>query len=269
MSILKRLLDIYIGASLHVAFAVFALVRMTQHMFAIENHDAMGWFAFFSTVAGYNFVKYHSLVWQQNWKLTPWTRTVARVSVIAMMLAFYYFWHLSLAARAVTGLFAVLTVLYALPFFPNRTNARNWAGVKIYIVSICWAGVTVVLPMLDAGMAFTVELMFKCLQRFILIFVLILIFEIVDLRKDDPLLKTVPQQIGVRRTKWLGMALLVIFFLLEIMQTQNPDGQWLANTILVAVTGAFLAGASEQRSRYYSALWVEAIPILWWAMIAC
>ncbi len=267
MSIIKRILDFYIGASLHVAVAVFALVKMTQHMFGIDGHDAMAGFAFFATVAGYNFVKYHTLVLRGPVRLTAWTGSMVAVSAISLVLAGCHFLDIGLAAQAATAIFAALTVLYTLPFFPNRRNARNWAGVKIYIVALCWVGVTVALPLLDAGMAFTADFWFKCLQRFILIFVLILVFEIVDLEKDDPLLQTVPQQIGVRATKWLGISLLLVFFLLELLQSVAPERQWTANLLLVLLAGAFLLGAHEKRSRYYSAFWAEAIPIAWYFLV--
>jgi hypothetical protein len=47
---------------------------------------------------------------------------------------------------------------------------------------------------------------------------LILIFEIVDLKWDDPHLKTVPQQIGVPQTKRVGVVLMVLFVLLNFIQ---------------------------------------------------
>jgi hypothetical protein len=39
--------------------------------------------------------------------------------------------------------------LYTLPFFPNRK--MHVIGVKIYIVALCWVGVTLVLPLLNAN----------------------------------------------------------------------------------------------------------------------
>jgi uncharacterized membrane protein len=92
----------------------------------------------------------------------------------------------------VAVVFLGLTLLYTLPFFPNRKNARNWAGIKIFIGSLCWAGVTVFLPLLNEKGNFGIEFYMLLIQRFILIFVLILIFEIIDFKHDDPNLKTVP-----------------------------------------------------------------------------
>jgi hypothetical protein len=90
-----------------------------------------------------------------------------------------------------------------------------------------------------------------------LVFVLILIFEIVDLKNDDPLLQTVPQQIGVERTKKLGFGLLLLFLALDFWNVNFS----LLSLFFILVTAFFLAFAHEKRSHYYTLFWVEAIPI--------
>jgi hypothetical protein len=157
--------------------------------------------------------------------------------------------------------------LYTLPFFPNRKNARNWKGIKIYIVALSWVGATLILPILNAEIAITFDFYLKCVQRFVLIFVLILIFEIIDLQFDDPNLKTVPQQIGVKRTKIIGMLLLIVFYLLEFFKQNFVQKQLLVNLVLVFTILAFLIFSNENRSKYYSSFWVESIPIFWWILL--
>jgi len=58
MSLFKRLFDFYLDSSIQTALSCYALVRMTQHMFQIEDSQHMPYFAFFGTIVGYNFVKY-------------------------------------------------------------------------------------------------------------------------------------------------------------------------------------------------------------------
>jgi hypothetical protein len=161
----------------------------------------------------------------------------------------------------------IITLLYTLPFFPNKKNARNWAGVKIYIVALCWAGVTVVLPILDSNIPFDFYFFCIVIQRFIIIFVLILIFEIIDLSNDDPHLKTVPQQIGVKCTKILGYILLMLFCGLAFLNS-NSNGNFQSlpfflEFVIAIVITLFLAFANEKRSKYYTSFWVESLPILW------
>jgi hypothetical protein len=123
------------------------------------------------------------------------------------------------------------------------------------------------LPILNAEIAITFDFYLKCVQRFVLIFVLILIFEIIDLQFDDPNLKTVPQQIGVKRTKIIGMLLLIVFYLLEFFKQNFVQKQLLVNLVLVFTILAFLIFSNENRSKYYSSFWVESIPIFWWILL--
>ncbi|UPT69592.1 MAG: hypothetical protein M0D53_10460 [Flavobacterium sp. JAD_PAG50586_2] len=163
--------------------------------------------------------------------------------------------------------FLVLTMLYTLPFFPNRKNARNWAGVKIYIVSFCWVGITLFLPVINEGMPIDIEICVIAVQRFILIFVLILIFEIVDLKVDDPNLKTVPQQIGVEKTKIIGSILLLVFILLCFFQIDFSFPSLFVRVGVAFTIFLFLLLAHEKKSKYYTSFWVEGIPILWWVLL--
>jgi uncharacterized membrane protein len=167
------------------------------------------------------------------------------------------------------GIFVfVLLLLYTLPFFPNKKNARNWKGIKIYIVSLCWVGVTVLLPLINAKLGFTWDVLLLSIQRFILIFVLVLIFEIIDINTDDPHLQTVPQQIGVEKTKLLGYGLLIILLLLEFLYEANQQYIPLIFKIIVCGSVAlFLYFANENKSRYYASFWVESIPIFWWLLL--
>ena len=267
MAVFKRFFDFYLRSSVHVAVSVFTLIKMTQHMFAIDGGEFVAWFGFFGTVTGYNFVKYDEIARVRQINPRAEIKTIALVSFVCFLASAYCFFKLQLLTQIVTVIFLALTILYALPFFPNRRNARNWAGVKIYIVSLCWTGVTVVLPVIDAGLAINSDFYLKCVQRFILVFVLILIFEIIDLAKDDPHLKTVPQEIGAKPTKFLGIFLLAVFYLLEFMKSERDLRQVFINIVLVVVTGLFLSFANNRRSKYYSAFWAESIPILWFALI--
>ncbi len=267
MRILRSLFDFYIKSSMHVGFAVFALVQTTYIMLNIPSNKPMACFAFLGTIVGYNFVKYDALARTKKRGMRKQLKVITFVSLISLLTAGFYFFQLQGITQMVSIVFLGLTLLYTLPFFPNRRNARNWKGLKIYIVALCWVGVTLILPLLNAGIGITSEIYLKSIQRFILVFVLILIFEIIDLKNDDPHLQTVPQQIGVKRTKQLGYFLLIIFCVLEIFNN-NIINQWqnqkLIIDILIAMSTAFFVFfAHENSSKYYTSFWVESLPIFW------
>jgi hypothetical protein len=266
MKFLKQLLDFYINSSIHVALSCFALVKTSYIIVNIPSDNSVACFAFFGTLVGYNFVKFDALARANKNRMRSRLKAITLISFVSLFMVIYYFFKLQYTTKIVATLFLILTILYTLPFFPNTKNARNWSGLKIYIVAICWVGVTVVLPILNSGISFQNSFYIIALQRFFLIFSLILIFEIIDLKTDDPHLKTVPQQIGVKFTKLLGFGLLIIFcgiaffninFNLQFVELQ-------LNFVIALIIALFLCFSNENRSKYYTSFWVESVPIFWW-----
>ncbi|HLN95236.1 MAG TPA: hypothetical protein VK183_06345 [Flavobacterium sp.] len=260
---LRHVLNFLIDGSFLTGLSAYSLVRLTQSWFGIPAEDAVAPLAFFGTVAGYNFIKYDALARMKGRSLRPRLKAITFFSWGCLVAAGICFLSLRWAAQLTVLGFGALTVLYALPFFPNRQNARNWAGVKIYIVSLCWMGVTAVLPLVQARVPFDLAVAVLCLRRFLFVLVLVLIFEIIDLANDDPLLRTIPQWIGVKRTKQLGHALLILLIALNWTDFRTyPD--FILNISIFLLTGFFLFFAHERRPRHYTLLWAESIPILWW-----
>lgn len=267
MRILKPLLDFYINSSIHVALSVYALVRMTGFLFQITAIEVCASFAFFGTIVGYNFVKYDALARTQKLQMRTQLKAIAVLSLLSLVACGFYFLQLAQKTKVIAMVFLILTLLYTLPFFPNKKNARNWAGIKIYIVALCWVGVTVFLPIINAEIPITNDVVLVAIQRFLLIFVLILIFEIIDLTQDDPHLKTVPQQIGVKQTKWLGSLLLIGFLSLEFLDTNFNSQTMILKGGVAFTVFLFLLFSNEKKNKYYSSFWTESIPILWWILL--
>lgn len=267
MKFFSKIFNFYLNSSIHVALSCYALVQITFHVFQIQYDVSMALFVFFGTIVGYNFVKYDTLVRIGRKQLGNQLKAIAILSFVSVLLVGFYFFQLKRITQLIgIGIF-IVTALYTLPFFPNRNNARNWAGVKIYIVALCWVGATLVLPLINAGISFSPDFFIKCIQRFILVFVLILVFEILDLSTDDPHLQTVPQTIGVNRTKILGVLLLLPFCLLEFLLSTFNYPDLMINVIMVVLVLLFLLFANSNRSKYYTSFWVESIPIFWWFML--
>lgn len=262
----RQLFRLYIHGSMHVAFAVFALVLMTYHIFDKPFSLPMALFAFFGTLFSYNFMKYESL-YRFKKPASPFVKVIVVISVSALLGAGVSFLFLERKTQIVALAFLVLTAIYTVPFFPNQKNLRNWSGIKIYIVAFCWAGVTLVLPLINAGMELSSDIYIKFIQRFLLVLILILIFEIIDLKEDDPHLKTLPQAIGVKNTKLLNLFLLVPFYFLEFAKSWIDIRQLYVNIILVAAMALFTIFANPNRPKYYTLFWVESIPIVWLGLV--
>lgn len=266
MSVVKKLFWLYVYGSMHVGASVLALILMTNHIFHIPFNWAVAVFGYCGTMFSYNFIKYDGL-FRVKKAAGKRVKLVVFLSTLALIAAGISFFFLERVTQ-ITGLvFFAFTALYTVPFFPNTKNLRNWSGVKIYIVALCWAGITLVLPLLNDHVHLTSDVFLKFTQRFILVIILILIFEIIDLAEDDPHLKTIPQQIGVRRTKILNLCFLLPFFFLEFLKITIDYRQVAANAIMVITTALFTVYATPQRPKYYTLFWVESIPIFWLGLV--
>ena len=264
MHILKKIIDFYINSSVHVALSAFSLTVMTYHFLEIPLQYNVTSFAFFGTIVSYNFVKYDALIRVKKLQIKTEMKLIILLSFLSVLVCSYLFFKMSFSTKIGSSLLFFLILLYTLPFFPNKNNARNWKGVKIYMVALTWVGVTVVLPVLNSEIVFSVDVLYMCAQRFLLIFVMVLVFDIVDVLVDDFHLQTVPQQIGVKKTKKLGFFLLFLLLILELFFSNTHHYMPLLFKLLVCVSiGFFLYFANEKRSRYYASFWLESVPIIW------
>lgn len=263
MKYLKPLLDFYIESSLHVAFAAYSLIGITFIKLNIPYEEAVAYFGFFGTIVGYNFIKYDELARIKKVQLNAMFKAIIGLSIVSFFFALYYFLELKTKTKVVGFITLGITILYTVPFFPRKSNMRNWSGVKIYLVAIAWVAVTVLLPVLNANYDLNVLVLLKSLQRFLLVFVLLLIFEIIDLQVDTKTLQTIPQKIGLQGTKWLSYILLLLFIMIDFLK-ENATSQHILITVLLAIIIAvFTFFASPKRNNYYTSFWVESVPLFW------
>jgi len=101
----------------------------------------------------------------------------------------YYFFQLTTFNQLLIIIPGFIAVGYVLPFFGKQRRLRDFNYVKIFLVAIVWAFITVVLPIIP--------------------------FDIRDLQVDKHIaVKTIPAVIGEKRSKLLAVSLLVIAGLL-------------------------------------------------------
>ncbi len=269
MALLKQIFNFYIDSSIHVALAVFALSWVTLLEFGIPYDRAVLYFIFFASITRYNFVKYFGLERFHHRSLTNWLKLIQVFSLMCFIGMCYFALKLELISLVVILGFGVVTFLYAIPFLPNKIlydkhkNLRNVSGLKVYIIALVWAGVTVVLPLLNNHVPLDTNVVVTGFQRFVFVTVLMFPFEIRDLNYDSLKLATIPQQIGIKNTKMVGVLLLMLFFLLEFLKPQLNVEHTVSMLITMFVTLMFLIFANRNQGRYYSSFWVEGIPLVW------
>lgn len=273
MRIIKQLFDFYLNSSIHVAFAVYALSWITLNEFNIFYDESILCFIFYATITGYNFVKYFGIAKFHHRSLTDALKAVQIFSLICFVLLCYYAIQLSLKTLTYIFVFGVVTFLYAIPFIPknfyldNQQNLRAISGLKVYIIALVWTGVTVFLPLINNDVEWNADVYITAFQRFIFVIVLMLPFEIRDLKYDSLKLATIPQKIGLKRTKRIGLLLLILFFFANFLKDDLSSVSVIKTLFISLVLVSFLVFTNKKRNRYYSSFWVESIPVLWLLVI--
>lgn len=262
MGFLKKMLDFYINSSIHVSLSVCALVLITCLEFNISPNFTLLAFMFLATVSGYNFVKYAAIAGLHHRSLTNSLKSIQIFSFICFAALFFFVSQLSVKMIFTIALFGLLTLFYAVPVFKNK-NLRNLSGLKIFIVALVWAGVTVIIPLVYAGAEFEEKFAVTFIQRFLFVVVLILPFEIRDMNFDSTSLGTLPQKIGIFKTKITGAILLLIAILIEIFKAEIEWPYILSFIVIGGISILFLKKSNGLQKRFFTTLWVEALPIFW------
>lgn len=269
MNGLKQLFKFYVNSSIHVALAVFSLSWITLIKFDLPFDNAVLFFILFASITGYNFVKYFGLAKFHRRQLANWLRAIQYFSLICFVFMCYFAWHLEFNTMLIIAGFGAITFMYAIPLLPKRffldkqNNLRSISGLKIYVIGLVWAGVTVLLPLINEHYNMNDEVLITFLQRFIFILALMLPFELRDLKYDSLKLGTIPQKIGVKRTKILGVILIFVFFGLEFCKSVVELRQIVILSMVSVVLLVFTLFSRREQNDVYTAFWVEGIPILW------
>lgn len=250
---------------MHVALAVCSLTWITILTLNLNLDVALLSFVFFASITGYNFVKYFGIAKFHHKQLTVGLQLIQIVSFICFILMVYFATKLALRTLIYIGCLGLLTILYAIPFMPKRKNSalRNVSGIKVYVIALVWTGVTVFIPLINVDYNLSMDVVLLGIQQFIYVIVLMLPFEIRDLKFDSQKLVTIPQKFGVKKTKALGVLLLVLLFLMEFFKDEIHTRRIITLLLILITTALLVSFAKTEQNKYYCSFFVEGLPILW------
>jgi len=217
---------------------------------------------FFGSITGYNFVKYATVAKFRHRSLSPLLKQIQIFSILCFVAMIGLLMYQSFDVLLLLGLLALITFFYAIPLLKNK-NLRALQSIKIFLVAIVWAGVTVLTPIIDFFPEIEFDHWISFIQRFLLVLVLTIPFEIRDLSYDPKRLGTFPQVLGIKTSKIFGIIFLSINLIIEFFK-DTISFSYLSSLIIISVAACiFLLLTKERQSRYYASFWVESIPIMW------
>ena len=259
MNFLQKIIQFYIKSSLHVALAVFCLLQITFITSHIKFDFDFSFCVFFGTVLGYNFLKYQSVF---SFKKQFWHRyfDILLVTTGSFFGFLFYYFQLSNPSK-----FALLATGFLVLLYPT---VRKNGLLKLFWVSATVAFITASIPLLSNFYP-TKYIIIQFIGRFLFLSALLVPFEIIDSTSDSQSYKTIPQEFGVSKTKYLGYFLLISTFAIQYIFSSFSSLYLISDIIIYVISGLFIFFATTKRNRFYTLLWVEAIPIFWIFIYFC
>ena len=265
MRYLNYLFEIYVKGSFHVALMALCFFQINAFLWTMSTTFPQRLFVFSLVFVGYNGIRYYPF--RPSPKSTPWLYWVLLPCTIPLLLfSLFHFITLSLVAKSLIFLCFVLSSAYVIPLRIVLKNLRSFFGLKIFIVASCWTLLTGLFPLLESG-AWVGDEIYYLGRYFLLIFVAILPFEIRDLSHDTTDLGTVPQQLGVKKTRWLGVLLLLFILISDYFVFSFGAMESFALTSMVLAYTILLFRVKPGDSENITLFWAEAVPILGWVIL--
>lgn len=263
MNLLKKIFNFYIFSNIHVAFATFCLTKITLLEIGISESKT-AWFVFFSTIISYNlirFIRFGAIEnWYQKWyKLNEYL--LYGLTVVAIIFVIVITFSIRFKAWLVLLPFALFTIFYVIPL--KNKALRNIPYLKLFLIGFSWAGITVLFPLVQNYILPRAVDYITFFQRFLFVVAITIPFDIRDLNYDKKELKTLPQQLGVRKAKLVGILFLVIFFCLEFFKSTLTSKSVIIVLMVLFISSVLVLKSTKNQSKYYSAFFVEAIPVIW------
>jgi len=228
MSILKRVFEFYIHSNIHVSIAVFSLTKITLLEFGIYE-NTIPLFVLFATVVSYNFIRFYRID-EIHHLAADWIRSNRTGLILLLFIGLFILTILLFRIKFEDLLlltpFLLATLFYVIPFSRKKINLRSIASLKLFLIAFTWAGITVLFPLAHHDINFSNHIWVLFIQRFLIIIGITIPFDIRDVNIDTPEIKTLPQTIGIKNSKYVGSIALLLFlcwnfFMIHMMRIQG------------------------------------------------
>jgi len=265
MNMLKKIFKFYIFANIHVALATLSFTKLTLLYWDI-NDNTVPLLIFFATILMYNYIRLTRVRTVSNW-FVVWLEAsrehIIGLSLVSLVACVYLVFQLNFNSILLLAGFGVLSLLYVLPpYLSVKISLRNIPAIKIFTIALSWAGLTVLLPLVQHDI-FDSTVLWLFLRRFLFVVVLTLPFDIRDINFDNVSMKTLPIWLGVKTSKIFGYLLLFVFLAISFLPLNNFLSYKFYDLAVIFILAGFLFKATTVQSKYYCAFWVEGIPIIW------
>ncbi len=264
LQLIKKFIDLLLYGNFWIALCALAMIVQTQRLFGqLPQLDVLALFVFFATLFIYavhrivGISKLHEFYDVDRYAVIARYKHHIRVyAVLGLLGMAYLFWSLSFSTQMALVIPGLLSLGYVVPFLKgSRRRLRDINHIKIFLIAIVWAWITVLLPALEYSVSDPLPLLLMSLERALFIFAITLPFDIRDLKVDaHSAVKTLPSTIGLKRSRQLGYAVLLLMWALvmaNFMLSFYSLPTLIALSLSILSTTLLVHYSNEKRHDYY------------------
>jgi 4-hydroxybenzoate polyprenyltransferase len=228
----------YAGFVFSSTFLVYNLQRVLFSLFSIETYASP------------------HLKWIHTHKIS--TFCLMALSLLCTSFLFIEIYAGSALSLIILSISTILSLLYV--YQSKSSRLRDIPHLKIHLIAIIWVTAVGIFPLINEGVE-DLNNWFFVVAHYLYIVAITIPFDIRDLKYDHRKLRTFPQLIGVKNSKILSVALLLVFaglalFFKETLQTNSIF------LLALFLTFFLLMGIHEKRHSFYCSGWIESSIIL-------
>lgn len=264
---LKILLTHFIYSNLLVSLSAGMLTIGVCHQLEISSKIKYGFFTFFSTWFTYTFQR---IVKSKQMKGNVsnhirWVRKYPKVQFIFIALgvcstivSFFQLYKFNILSFSLLVFSLSISLGYVIQI--KSKSLRDVQFLKIHLITFVWLVAIGIFPLLNEEIYEIKKWLFVWIQSFYLVSIAIA-FDIRDIPFDHPNQRTIPQIIGIQKSKIVSL-LLFLIYLISISYIRFDLFQNGIFLFTILGTTGLILNINDSRSEFYYSGWMDASILL-------
>lgn len=263
----NKLKLILLESNLFVALGVWSLVKLTGVLHSVDV-DFFADFSFWSTLLVYSFsilfssgrsLGFKKLIFSDKLIVSKF------VFLISPLVLLYFLFQLKLVVILSLIPVALVSFLYPVEIVKDEKESitlREFPYLKIFLIGISWGVVTVVLPLVNQGVSIDYSVVVETLVRSFFVVAITIPFDVRDVNTDSPNMKTIPQELGISKAKYLAYLLLLINYVYYSFIQKLEAHTLLLILVSLILTTILIKYSNNNKPKIYYVVFLESTSIM-------
>ena len=274
-----RIVRFLLYSNIWIGLAAVAMVLQTEYLwYGSLEWSAYHAFVFFATLFTYAAHRLFALskLEKDNWQerfyhIAQAQRAILVYAIISGLATLILFLFFQIKQQGLLVIPGIISLAYIFPVLKGGKRVRDIHFIKIFLIALVWAWITVVLPLSGDLLVLESEIIALYWERALFIFAITLPFDVRDLLLDaDQEVKTLPALIGIKGTRLAASIALALGFLLasfNLAKMVYSPLEWGAIALSFLISYYLVYHAHEKQPDYYFTGYLDGTMILQFILV--